>query len=194
MRDRVFGGVLLGGQSRRMGSAKQLLRQGDQSWLRRVLDALAPHTTDRLGLGEGPLPDDAGDLICLTDADGVLGPLAGIIAALEHRPNGPWVITACDMPSITAEAVAWLLAQRRPNARAVIPVDGRGQHHPLFGVYEGHALPLLRGIAAEGPPAPRRLVGHRDVWSPRIPDPLAAAWRNVNHPEDMDGGPRPPSS
>jgi molybdopterin-guanine dinucleotide biosynthesis protein MobB len=176
-------GVLVGGRSRRMGVPKQELMFAGETLLQRVLGALRNAGAPTLLGGEGSSP-----LPRLLDAPGVVGPLAGILAALRWAPL-TWTIAACDQPRITTTAIDWLLGQRRPGTWAVFPeVDGAPQ--PLLAIYEPQALPLFEAIAAGGALGesgigPSRLVGHPHVATPTPPAELAAAWRGVNTPEEL---------
>ncbi len=171
-------GVLVGGASRRMGTPKQELRIAGELLLDRIAGALAPAGPVVLLGGSG-----AAALPRLPDAPGVRGPLAGILAALRWDPRR-WAIASCDLPRLGAEAVAWLLAERRPGTWAVLPRVG-GQVQPLLAVYEPQALPLLEELAAAGAPAPSRLEGLAHVATPEPPVALADAWRGVNTPGEL---------
>jgi molybdopterin-guanine dinucleotide biosynthesis protein MobB len=151
-------GVLVGGASRRMGRPKESL----------VVDGMPLLTPE--------LPR-------LPDAPALRGPLAGILAAMRWAP-ATWTIAACDLPRVREAAVDWLLAQRRPGTWAVLPRVG-GEVQPLLAVYEPQALPLLEAIAADGAPAPSRLVGRPHVATPEPPAELADCWRGVNTPEEL---------
>ncbi|HXT50045.1 MAG TPA: NTP transferase domain-containing protein, partial [Thermoanaerobaculia bacterium] len=119
----------------------------------------------------------------LADAPGVRGPLAGILAARRWDPV-TWLIASCDLPRLRAEAVEWLLAQRRPGCWAVLPRAG-GVVQPLLAIYEPQALPLLETLAVEGAPGPSRLEGHAHVATPEPPPEIADCWRGVNTPEEL---------
>ncbi len=130
--------------------------------------------------GRTPLAPAA---VRLPDIPGVRGPLAGILAALRWDPV-TWVIASCDLPRLRAEAVEWLLAQRRPGRWAVMPRVG-GIAQPLLAVYEPQALSMLEAIAAAGAPGPSRLEGQPHVATPEPPPELADCWRGVNTPEEL---------
>lgn len=182
----VLGGVLVGGESSRMGRPKQSVAYRGRSLLEWVLTALAPHTERILLLGGGEGGAAAAGVERLPDVPGVVGPLAGMLSALRWAPGACWLITACDL-AWTAEAAAWVLEQRRPGVWAVLPEGPRGRLQPLAGAHEPQALGLLEGLAADGRRAPRRLADHPKVDTPGIPSRLAAAFHNLNTPEDLAG-------
>ena len=177
--------VLVGGSSRRMGEPKEGLRIGSERLLDRILEALraaGPDPVVLIGAGAA-VAGAAAKLPRLPDVPGVEGPVAGLLAALRSEPSA-WLIAACDLPRLTASAVAWLVKERRADRWAVMPCVG-GRVQPLLAVYEPEAVALLEQLAAEGTPSPSRLEGHPRVWSPQPPSPIAPAWRGVNTREEL---------
>ncbi len=183
---RLFGGVLIGGDSRRMGSPKQGISVGGRSLLFSVAAVLRSKVERVVVLGRGDTPDDAGPLDQLSDAPGTgQGPLAGLLTAFRWAPRVCWLVGACDMPGITVEALGWLIDQRRPGCWAVIPRDSEGQLHPTLALYEPQAGSLIDNLVSQGRKAPRVLAQWSEVHTPTIPDPLRHAWLNVNTPEEL---------
>jgi molybdopterin-guanine dinucleotide biosynthesis protein A len=193
----LFGGVLMGGESRRMGQPKQLLTWRGLTFLERVVAAVRPHVDALFLLGAGPAPSACDALPRLPDVavGSGGGPLAGLLAATRHAPDAAWLIVACDLPQLDADAVAWLVAQRAEGHAAVLPRGPAGFVEPLFALYEPAAGALLEDLAARGVRAPSRLDGHPGVATPTLPAALAAKIRNVNRPEDLTalyaGAPEP---
>ena len=75
----VWGCVLIGGRSRRMGRPKHLIEAGGCSWLERTV-TLIGHCVERVVIaGPGDLPATLVGTEHLADAAGVAGPLAGIL-------------------------------------------------------------------------------------------------------------------
>ncbi len=180
----VLGGVLIGGRSRRMGRPKHLLTLAGATFLERVTAALAPVSGGVVLLGGGEVRRGARQAVRLADPPGLEGPMAGILAALRWAPEHAWVIAACDLPRLTAAAVAWLLAQRAPGRWAVIPRGPSGVE-PLLAVYEPQARPALERLAERGARAPRLLAEHKRAWLVTPPPELAGCWDNVNTPEEL---------
>jgi molybdopterin-guanine dinucleotide biosynthesis protein MobB len=181
----VYAGVLVGGASRRMGRPKQMLELGGKTFLRRAVDALAPHAQRVVVLGDGPLPAGGEGLPRLSDPPRLQGPLAGILGAMRWAPEATWILAGCDQPLITPEAVEWLLSERGPGRWAVLPRRGADGVEPLLAVYDARARRVLEGLASTGCLAPTALADHPRVHSPAPPSALAPAWRNVNTREDL---------
>jgi len=182
----VFGGLLIGGSGRRMGSPKQLLSFRGRSVLRRCLDGLGPAVDRAVILGRGALPEDVGPLPQLPDApDCGDGPAAAFLTAFRWAPRCCWVLAACDMPRLSRDAMDWLLAARRPGRWAVVPRCDSGHLEPLLALYEPPVAALLAEQLRGGRRALHHLAQHPTVHTPRIPDRLASAWTNVNTPEQL---------
>jgi molybdopterin-guanine dinucleotide biosynthesis protein A len=68
------------------------------------------------------------------------GPLAGILTAFEHAPQAAWLVLACDLPFVSENVVAGLLAAR-----------GETESRNLTD-YPKCSLPSSRRIFREVPP------------------------------------------
>src|SRR5688500_20340256 len=92
----VWGGVLVGGESRRMGEAKQLLELGGRTLVERVVAALEPAVEGIVLLGAGAVPPALASLPRLADEGRLLGPLAVLLAPLGNRPRPAWQVAPRD--------------------------------------------------------------------------------------------------
>ncbi|HVC13724.1 MAG TPA: molybdenum cofactor biosynthesis protein MoaE [Acidimicrobiales bacterium] len=124
----VYGIVLTGGSSRRMGTDKATLEVAGVPLARRAADALAAATSVAIEVG----PGTTGLPWTLEDPPGS-GPLAAVVAGWRElvRRTGmklPAVVLACDLPSVTSELVAWLAVS--PGDSSVVPLVG-GAVQPL---------------------------------------------------------------
>jgi molybdopterin-guanine dinucleotide biosynthesis protein A len=182
----VFGGVLVGGTSVRMGQSKSLLRFEGTTFIERIVAALENRVARLALLGDGPTPSTLSDVVRLPDVPGLAGPLAGMLAALRWARQACWVFVACDLPMLRPEALDWLLEQREPGRWVVMPKVPPGRVEPLLAVYEPEALELLEQLVGRGLRSPRHLEGERQVYTPTPPRPLRACWTNVNTPEELD--------
>jgi molybdopterin-guanine dinucleotide biosynthesis protein MobB len=185
----VYGGILIGGRSRRMGRPKQFIETEGRTWAERAAEALFGHVEQVCLLGAGAAPPSLAACPRLPDVPEAAGPAAGMLAALRWRPQATWLFAACDMPGITGEAVAWLLEQRRPGRWAVLPRKSSGQLEPLFAWYDSR---MRRILEAAGRPI--RLGDHPKVFSPSVPADLESAWRNLNTPRDLERWRQPVSA
>ena len=183
--EKVWGCVLIGGKSERMGRPKHLLEQKGMTWLEVIVATLRERTEQVVVSGEGIIPASLQGILVVPDAEAIDGPLAGIIAIMRKFPGVSWLVAACDMPYIQTAALDWLLAQRTSKVAAILPeLSGDGQVEPLLAYYDHSCLTLIERIVAQGSRRPGALVGLKGVTTPRVPVTLHSSWRNVNFPED----------
>ena len=145
-----------------------------QTFVERIEDVLIRRCDAVTRLGPGGLKD----------AIGAQGPMAGILAALEHDGQAWWLIAACDMPLISTEAVDWLLSQRSLDIDGVIPIDSSGWRQPLFALYHGRLCERIAHLSS-----PREVAELPVVKCPIIPADLEGHWCNVNTPSALSALP-----
>jgi len=181
----VMAGLLIGGRSLRMGKTKTLLEVGGQTLVERSFGILQKVAGRVVLLGSSDLPESLRSADRLPDADGVEGPLSGIISALRWGPGSTWIIAAVDMPMMNEEAFRWLMGKRNPGVWAVLPrKDSDGPAETTGACYEPAALEYLESLARRGVARLQALAGHPRVITPEIPEPLQSAWHNINTPRD----------
>ncbi len=179
--------VLIGGRSSRMGRPKHLIDdRGGRTWLERTVTVLRPLVDGLVLAGGGALPPALQESPRLLDLPGVSGPLSGIVAAMRWQPLVSWLVVACDMPQLSAEAVQWLLALRRPGCWGLVPRgEGDGRHEPLCAWYDFRAAQLFEELIHGGVWRLAAAASHRRIAHPTIPAAHALAWANVNTPEEL---------
>lgn len=180
-----LGAVLVGGKSKRMGTPKSVaILDSGEYLLERVVRTARQFCREVVLVGAGPIPQPLLIEERLPDADGIEGPLAGVLSALRWEPSARWLILACDLPLVTTEAIRWLLSQAMRDAVAVLPhLDDPSLAEPLFALYDPAAKPLLEKGARDGRRSIQRILAEEKVVSPRVPEELRPAWTNVNTPE-----------
>ncbi|HDK43401.1 MAG TPA: molybdenum cofactor guanylyltransferase, partial [Desulfobacteraceae bacterium] len=182
----VWGCVLIGGQSRRMGRPKHLLRQEGRTWLEGTVAKLREKVDRVVISGRGEIPASLADVPCIADAPGVAGPLAGVLSVMRWQPHVSWLVTACDQPCLQPGALDWLLATRRPGVWAILPdLRGAGRPEPLLAYYDFRCRDYLEDIAVSGSFRLGNLAGRSAVLSPRPPAHLHQSWLNINMPAEI---------
>lgn len=114
------------------------------------------------------------------------GPLGGILTALRHS-RAEWnLITACDMPELTAPFLLRLLeAAAQSAADVLLPQGPSGRLEPLCAVYHRRSLPTLEAAFGAGVrKVVAALAGLRTVPY-RVVE--VTSFQNVNTPEDWAG-------
>ncbi len=184
---KVWGCVLIGGQSRRMGTPKHLLQRSDgNTWLEHAVGVLTPYTQQVVLSGPGHIPEQLSDMERLTDIPGIGGPLSGILSACRWQPHVSWIVLACDMPDVTGDAVKWLLDQRTVGTWGIVPVDQKNRRQPLLAYYDCRSASLFEQISDSGSLQIGEISSRSKIDTPHIPESLAGSWRNVNTPKELD--------
>lgn len=184
---RVYGLVLAGGKSRRMGQDKALLRRnsGGQSQLAFITAVLAP-AVDKVFVSTRADQDDdeRGQYEQIVDRYDNIGPIAGILSALEEYPEVDWLVVACDLPNIDEQTIKHLLQQRdgeHPFTAYTSNYDGLPE--PLCAVYHSGCKNIIQRFIDEGLNCPRKILIRSDT---RLLDPVdPRALDNVNTPDDL---------
>ena len=183
----VWGCVLIGGRSSRMGTPKHLIAQDGQSWVERTVAVLAQVVEQVVVAGGGELPTSLHTLPRVDDIAELGGPLAGILAVLRAYPTVSWLVVACDQPDMHPDALHWLLSYRAPGVLAVLPdIAGNGRVEPLLAYYDRAMRPVLEEMAASGHRRMNRLQSVDGVISPCPPLHLHGSWHNINTPGELD--------
>ncbi len=183
----VWGCVLIGGRSSRMGRPKHLLRDGrGKTWLENTIATLHPLLDGLVVSGAGVLPEEVAGIHRIPDIPGVVGPLTGILAAGRWQPLVSWLLVACDMPHVSAEAVNWLLAGRRPGCWGRVPrFAGNDRLEPLLAWYDFRSIHLFEEQLYAGKMRIGDAARDMRIDHPTIPEELCFAWENINTPEQL---------
>lgn len=187
----LFGLVLAGGRSSRMGTDKAALFHPDGRPLaRRAHDLLAEAGCELIVLSlrqDQQLPpgfDDRPDVAVIRDPAGQSdGPLVGILAAMHAEPVADWLVLACDLPRLDLDTLMNLISTRLPGEPFLsYRSEFDGLPEPLCAFYAAETLPLLEQMQADGIRCPRKVLIRNDC---RLLDPVTPrALENANTPDD----------
>ena len=193
MRSDTLAVVLAGGLARRMGGGDKPLRTiGGKPLLDHLMARLAPQVpTVILNANGDPARFASYGLPVVPDGlPNHPGPLAGILAALDHaaasHPGLPWVISVTgDAPFIPADLVARLHAAREHAEVPLACARSGGQAHPPIGLWPVALREELRRALLAGERKIDRWTArfgcaHAD-WPAEPFDPFF----NANAPEDL---------
>ena len=186
MTDEVWGLVLSGGRSRRMGTDKALLQRDGETQLARTFSLLERHLPR---VFVSTRPDQAGDqergrFPQIVDRYEGLGPVAGILSAMEAHAEVEWLIVACDLPNVDSDAITGLLDERdRAYPFTAYRSSYDGLPEPLCAIYGKDAARIVSGFVAEDIRCPRKIMIRSDTQLLEQPDPRTLD--NVNTPEDL---------
>ena len=191
----TLGVILAGGLARRMGGGDKPLRPlAGQPLLAHVVARLRPQVAALVVNANGEPARFAGFGLPVV-ADGVPdhpGPLAGILAALDHaaaaHPGLDWVVSVPgDSPFIPPDLVARLHAARAAASVPMACARSGGWSHPPVGLWP---------VALRGELRAALLAGERkiDRWTARFgcaaaewPDQPVDPFFNANTPAELAG-------
>lgn len=182
----IYGLVLSGGKSRRMGRDKALLERDGQSQLAFMVGLLGPRV-DRVLVStreDQKNEPERTNYDLVIDRYDDMGPLAGILSAMDEHPGADWLVVACDLPNIGSETLEHLLENRsavHPFSAYVSTHDGLPE--PLCAVYRADSAPLVRRFADDGIHCPRKILIRSDTHLLEQIDP--ASLDNINTPGDL---------
>jgi len=182
----LYGLVLAGGHSRRMGRDKASIAIDGRTQLERAF-GLIEHLVARafVSVRDDQTPDPLrARYPRITDAPGIEGPIAGIRAAQQAHPAAAWLVLAVDLPLLDAPTLQNLIARRDP---ARIATAYRSSHdglpEPLCAIYEPAAAQAIDAFVAGGRNCPRKFLLQADVLLLDQPNPRSLD--NVNTPEEL---------
>jgi len=169
-----------------MGHDKALLDHNGQSQLAYVVGVLDACVERVFVSTRADQADDEQRAQYAQIVDGYddLGPVAGILSALEEKPGVDWLVVACDLPNIDEQTIRYLLEQRGgEQAFTAFTSSHDGLPEPLCAIYRSGSEDVIRQFVDEGMNCPRKILIRSNTRLLDQPDPEALD--NVNTPDDL---------
>lgn len=196
MTAQLYGLVLAGGHSTRMGRDKAALRFDGRTQLERAFGLLEPLTARCFVSVRADQRDDpvrAGFAQIVDAPDGPPGPARGISAAQQAHPGAAWLVVACDLPLLDAATLQNLIARRDP---ARVGTAYRSSHdglpEPLCAIWEPASAAPLAAALAGGRGCPRKFLLQSDTLLLEQIRPQSLD--NVNTPAELAAATTNPGS
>jgi len=178
----LFGLILAGGKSARMGFDKGLIDyhgKPQRDYLRDILGKYCDQVfisckkTNDLPISSNPI----------ADAFQIDSPLNGILSAFQFNKTVAWLTVPVDMPMIDGALIQYLIDHRNQSKTATCFLDSEGKNpEPLFTIWEPSALEDLQQFYADGKISPRDFLKQADVHIISIPDVKSLI--NINSEEE----------
>ena len=186
----LYGLVLAGGESRRMGRDKALLDYHGRPQVEWAYELLARHCQQTWISVRASHADDAvrATLPRIFDGAAGQGPIAGIAAAQAAHPEAAWLVVACDLPFLDDALIHDLVARRGDHPVTAYRSTHDGLPEPLCAIYEPATREDILAAIEAGRNCPRNFILGTGV--PLLELPLASALDNVNTPEELTGAAR----
>jgi molybdopterin-guanine dinucleotide biosynthesis protein A len=181
-----------------MGKAKALLEFGGEPLIIRIARTIEPLVSSVTAVGPSERYAALGLQVIEDQKFGIVdergkspGPLVGIASALSASRTDWNLIVACDLPYLSREWVAWLLARTNISGAQIIMPRTEGGPEPLAAVYRRECaepiIAALHGGVRKVTDATAQLrtdfVTERE-WHHIDPD--GHVLRNMNSPEDYE--------
>lgn len=182
---KLYGLILCGGKSTRMGRDKGLITYHGKPQ-REYLFGLAAEFCDAVfySAREDQLGSFAENAPVILDKNEYQGPYNGILSAHDEYPEVAWLVLACDLPMLNKNGLAGLVHEREviKDATAFSSKDS-GLPEPLIAIWEPSALSAskihLQTINSSGP---RRFLIDSDIKL--VEPPEEEQLYNTNSMED----------
>ncbi len=182
----LYGLVLAGGKSQRMGEDKGLISYHGKPQRAYMAEVLAPLCEE---VFLSCRPDQAQDIAknhqALPDSFSGLGPFGGILSAFRAHPDAAWLVVACDLPLLDSATLQTLIEARNPSKLATAfnsPVNEFPE--PLICIWEPRSYLSLLQFLAQGYSCPRKVLINSDVELIDVKNPNTLL--NINRPEERD--------
>lgn len=176
-------GILAGGESRRMGRDKALMKIDGSPAVRRLHDILK-RQCDRVIVAARPenLTGFQG-MDAVIDPESGKGPLMGIVSILKTSATNLTGVVACDIPNVDPNLFPLLCSRMEGFEIAVPTFDGK-RLEPLLAVYRKSVIPDAEHALANGDYRVADLFKKCRTLIVNVPD---ADWYfNINTTSDYD--------
>jgi len=182
----LYGLVLAGGASTRMGQDKATLAyhgRAQLQWAYELLTGVCERSYVSVRPDQRDEPTRA-SLPQIVDTQPGIGPMAGISAALAAHPRAAWLILACDLPFLSRDTLAHLIAHRDTSRIATAYRSTHDQlPEPLCAIWEPQSREAVNNWIAIGKQCPRKLLINSDAALLDQPD--ARSLDNINTPDEF---------
>ena len=155
----LYGLVLVGGNSSRMREDKSLIDYRGKPHGEFCHDLIKPFCEEVFYSLRPESHSRWKKFPHLMDKISDVGPVAGILAGMDHRPEGAWLVLACDFPRIDEATLRFLVESRNPEMQATAFVSGDSRKpEPLCCIYEPTIKKKLQEVVLNGNASPQQAL------------------------------------
>jgi molybdopterin-guanine dinucleotide biosynthesis protein A len=172
--------ILAGGRGERMGKAKGLLQVGDQPILTYLLKRFNWRGPTMLVTSPGrekPPGAEGFDVEVVDPVEG-MGPVRGLITALENSKTQILIVASVDMPLVGREQLLWLVEEIQEKSGVMIQHQGEVEPFPSIFNKERAGRPSYESMRALTKMPGFAVLQSPKSWSDEI-------WTNLNEPGDL---------
>lgn len=192
----IYGLLLVGGKSQRMGQDKALLRYAAESQLERGV-VLLQSVCAQVAISqraEQIYPRPNGTISIHDQIENMKGPLCGILSAMRAYPKAHWLVMACDLPHVERTTLQTLIQEFESAAPRLTAYKSShdGLPEPLCALYPaGTDRALITRAQQLGKACPRKLLILEQAHLIEQSDPRSLD--NFNTPEEFQSYQSTPS-
>ncbi len=139
---KLYGLVLSGGKSTRMGTDKGLIRYHGVPQREYLYDLLQQVCQDTfVSLRDEQKAELPSNMQTIVDLNEYRGPYNGLLSAHKKYPEAAWLVLACDLPLMDLNALKELIAQRDSGKQATaFALKENPLPEPLCAIWEPQAF------------------------------------------------------
>jgi len=177
----IYGLVLAGGKSTRMGTDKGTLNFYGKNQRDVAIELLEKNYLKTFLSVRSD--QEIGMENKITDKFVGLGPFGAICSAFQENPDVAWLVLATDLPFVNDEVIKLLLKHRNPS-KVATTIKGKNSQfpEPLITIWEPKSYTLMLNYLAQGYSCPRKVLLNSDIEIIEVDDDFI---RNINTPEEF---------
>lgn len=195
MYDSITAIILSGGKSRRMGTNKSLLKLGNTTMIKIIVERCKNLFSESILITNQPEIYSFLKIPMYEDIYPGAGPIGGLHSGLHHSKTKRIFLISCDVPFLDEEAIQFIIESSKDKHCLVPRASGYVQH--LCGVYNKSLLPIIEEILISlkelNEPQPKCKMGNLIKVSEGIildmekeyPKYKKELFDNLNTPEDF---------
>ena len=183
----IWGLILTGGKSRRMGQDKALLNIDGNIQLHKVHNLLEKNLENIFVSvrAEQAKDHERKKYEQIIDRYDDMGPLAGIISAMQEYPDANWLVVACDLINLDQDTINDLLRNHFPECNFIsYKSEKDGLPEPLCAIYNKSSRHIIEKCIKDKVYCPRKILIKNDAYLLDQPNPDAL--ENFNRPNDIE--------
>lgn len=188
IRPLLYGLVLAGGKSLRMGQDKGIMQWHGKEQRYYIADMLLNVCDDVfISCREEQQQEIEPTYKTLPDTVDGSGPLIAILSAFKAYPHAAWLVVACDLPLLDLPTLKYLIDNRDIASIATTfssPFDQLPE--PLITIWEPASHEALLAHIGDGYTCPRKALIRNENRVRILPPPNPDALLNANTPEDAE--------
>jgi len=179
----LYGLVLGGGKSKRMGKDKSILNyhgQEQRIHLYKMLNSICEKTY--ISCNKEQRKSIPKNVEFVVDIQSEIGPLGGIYSAFKKNKKVAWLVVPIDLPLLEIENLKNLVKNRKADKYATCFFSDRLE--PLLSIWEPKTYPILKKAIKEEKYSPRKIMKNLDLEILHLKEDVEFL-KNVNSPDQV---------